>query len=291
MIKSMTGYGKSVSNFGEKIITVEVKTLNSKSFNLYTKIPENYSDKELILRNETIKILEKGKISVTVNIESEKEKLININTDAIDQYYSQISKIAEKYNHDIKNENIFQVLLKMPEVLTQNSNDDNGELWEIINETFKKALHQTDKYRIDEGKAIENDIIEKIKIIYSFIPELEKYEQERIELIKERLQAKLNEYIEKNDQNDNRFEQELIYYLDKFDLNEEKSRLTKHCDYFMETVKNSDSNGNKLGFIVQEIGREINTIGSKANHADIQKIVVIMKDELGKIKEQTLNIL
>lgn len=291
MIKSMTGYGKSVSNFGEKIITVEIKTLNSKSFNLYTKLPENYSDKELILRNETIKILEKGKISVTVNIESEKEKLININTDAIDQYYSQISKIAEKYNHDIKNENIFLALLKMPEVLTQNSNDDNGELWEIINETFKKALHQTDKYRIDEGKAIENDIIEKIKIIYSFIPELEKYEQERIELIKERLQAKLNEYIEKNDQNDNRFEQELIYYLDKFDLNEEKSRLTKHCDYFMETVKNSDSNGNKLGFIVQEIGREINTIGSKANHADIQKIVVIMKDELGKIKEQTLNIL
>jgi len=291
MIKSMTGYGKSVSNFKDKKITVEIKTLNSKNLNLYTKIPDNYSDKDLLLRNQAIKILEGGKISYTLTVDSVNDKKLQINTEIIDEYYKQISEIAEKYNHDIKNENIFQVILRMPEVLKPRETEENEELWNEIFQTSKNAILETDKYRIEEGKALEEDILEKVNIIYDLIPEVEKYEDERIEIIKERLNSKLNEYVNIEEKNDNRFEQEIIYFLDKLDLNEEKSRLRNHCKYFIETVNSTKSNGSKIGFITQEIGREINTMGAKANHAEIQKTVVMMKEELGKIKEQVLNIL
>jgi len=291
MIKSMTGYGKSVSNFMDNKITVEIKTLNSKNLNLYTKIPDNYSDKELLLRNQAIKILEGGKISFTLTVDSVNDKKLQINTEIIDEYYKQISEIAKKYNHDIKNENIFQVILKMPEVLKPKETEENEELWNEIFQTSKNAILETDKYRIEEGKALEEDILEKVNIIYNLIPEVEKYEDERINIIKERLKSKLTEYVNIEEKNDNRFEQEIIYFLDKLDLNEEKSRLRNHCKYFIETVNSKKSNGSKIGFITQEIGREINTMGAKANHAEIQKTVVMMKEELGKIKEQVLNIL
>jgi uncharacterized protein (TIGR00255 family) len=291
MIKSMTGYGKSVGYFQNKTISVEIKSLNSKSLNLYTKIPDCFSDKELFIRNEITNFLQNGKISATITLDSDIDKTVKLNISVIESYYNQLSEISKKFNRNFNDENVLQIIMRMPEVYKMQNEDNNPDEWNVVVETLKSAIIEIDNFRIQEGKSLENDIMSKLNKIMDLIPEVEKYESERITLIKDRLNSKLNENISKEEQNDNRFEQEIIYYLDKFDLNEEKSRLLNHCEYFIETVKLTESAGTKLGFITQEIGREINTLGSKANHAEIQKIAVQMKDELGKIREQILNIL
>ena len=291
MIKSMTGYGKISEIINNKKITIEIKSLNSKNFNLYIKIPEEYNEKELEIRNIIFNSLAGGKINFLLTVEDENITKSRLNKDIINSYYKELSEIAKQNNLNVEKGQIFQSILKLPDVLKNEEKEINKEEWEQIKELITQSINKLDNFRIQEGTALETDIIDKVKNIEALIPEVEKYEDERIETTSKRIKTKLNDFINADEQSKERFEQEIIYYLDKFDLNEEKSRLKNHCKYFYETSKLKESSGTKLGFIAQEMGREINTIGSKANHTEIQKIVVNMKDNLGKIKEQLLNIL
>ncbi|MCF6366224.1 MAG: YicC family protein [Bacteroidales bacterium] len=291
MTKSMTGYGKITEIFETAKITVEIKTLNSKNFNPYIKIPEAYNEKEAEIKNLLYNSLEGGKISFNLTVENENQNSTQLNKTVINKYYQELSDIAKSNNLNPEKENIFQAILSLPDVLKNTEQDIDKNIWNEIKETIKKTISDLDKFRKQEGKALEKDILEKVKNIEQLIPEVEKYEDERIETTSKRIKAKLNDFLNGDDQNKDRFEQEIIYYLDKFDLNEEKTRLKNHCKYFYETIKLNEPIGTKLGFITQEMGREINTIGSKANHSEIQKIVVNMKDNLGKMKEQLLNVL
>jgi len=291
MIKSMTGYGKISKIIENKKITVEIKSLNSKNFNLYIKIPEEYNEKELEIRNEIFNTLSGGKINFLLTVEDENKTSKRLNKAIINSYYKELAELAEQNGLKPENENLFQAILKMPDVLQNEDKEVNKEDWKKIAKVIKETINNLDKFRIQEGDALEKDIIDKVKNIENLIPEVEKYEGERIETTSNRIKTKLNDFLSNDEQNKERFEQELIYYMDKFDLNEEETRLINHCQYFYETAKLNESSGTKLGFIAQEMGREINTIGSKANHTEIQKIVVNMKDNLGKIKEQLLNVL
>jgi len=291
MIKSMTGYGKTTQIINNKKITVEIKSLNSKNFNLYLKVPEEYNEKELEIRNMIFKSLAGGKINFSLTVEDENINKSRLNKTVINSYFKELAEIAEENNLNVEKEQIFQAILKLPDVLKNEEKEVNKEEWKQISEIIKQAINNLDNFRIQEGKALEKDIIDKVKKIDTLIPNVEKFEDERIETTSNRIKQKLSEFLNGDEQNKERFEQELIYYLDKFDLNEEKSRLKNHCKYFYETASLKESSGTKLGFISQEMGREINTIGSKANHTEIQKIVVNMKDNLGKIKEQLLNVL
>lgn len=291
MIKSMTGYGKVSKIIENKKITVEIKSLNSKNFNLYIKIPEEYNEKELEIRTAIFNTLFGGKINFSLIVEDENTTSKRLNKAIINSYYKELSELAKQNGLKPENENLFQAILKLPDVLQNEEKEVNIEEWKKITKIIKQTINNLDKFRIQEGDALEKDIINKVKNIESLIPEVEKYENERIETTSNRIKAKLNDFFSGDEQNKERFEQELIYYMDKFDLNEEKTRLINHCQYFYETAKLNEPSGTKLGFIAQEMGREINTIGSKANHTEIQKIVVNMKDNLGKIKEQLLNVL
>ncbi len=291
MIKSMTGFGKAVYNTTDKRITVEIRSLNSKILNISSKIPDVYSEKELEIRNLVSKELERGKINIIITINSEKDNKVSFNSEKIKKYYNKLKKITEECGHDPKEEQVFQIIMRLPDILKIEEEELDPQEWEQIKNTVTEAIKNLDQFRIQEGNALEKDISGNIKNISEQIPGIENFEDSRIENVKSKLQQKLNDYINVKDQDKNRFEQEIIYYLEKFDINEEKIRLRNHCKYFTETINDKNAPGKKLGFIAQEIGREINTIGSKANHAEIQKIVVIMKDNLEKIKEQSLNVL
>ena len=291
MIKSMTGYGRRSEISGTTKITVEIKTLNSKNFNPYIKVPEKYNEKEPEIKNLLYKTLAGGKISFNLTVEDENKKGTQLNKEVINAYYKELSEIAKSNNLNPEKENIFQAILRLPEVLKPTDQNIDKDAWANVKGIIKNTITELDKFRIQEGSALEIDIVDKVKNIEQLIPELEKYEAERIETTSNRLKNKLTDFLNGEDQNKDRFEQEIIYYLDKFDLNEEKTRLQNHCVYFCETIKLNEPVGTKLGFITQEMGREINTIGSKANHSEIQKIVVNMKDNLGKMKEQLLNVL
>lgn len=291
MIKSMTGYGKKSITFNNKKISIEIKSLNSKNLNLQVRIPDSYSHKDLEIRNKLSKELKGGKISFTLSIENHKTDILKLDKEKISLYFNELVKIAEKNNLKPENEHLLQTILKLPDVIKNEEEENNPEEWEKTKDLFDDVIKEIQKFRLQEGAAAEKDIIDNIHKIEQLIPEIEKYENERIETVKERLKSKLGEFFETGNQNADRFEQEIIYFLDKFDINEEKIRLKNHCKYFIETMKKDEPTGNKLGFIAQEIGREINTLGSKANHAEIQKIVVNMKDYLGKVKEQSLNVL
>ncbi len=291
MLKSMTGYGKISEVKGLKKIIIEIKSLNSKGFNPYIKIPELYNEKEIDIKNILFNNLKGGKVNFTMQIEDENSINNILNKKTVNNYLNQLTDIAEENKIDIKNEQILQAVLRLPDILTAEELVIDENEWTFIKELINKAILKIDSFRLQEGKALEKDITEKIITIKELIPKIESFEDERIESVKNRLNIKLNDYINLNEQNKDRFEQEIIYYLDKFDINEEKIRLKNHCEYFTETMKSKEPVGTKLGFIAQEIGREINTIGSKANHSEIQKTVVIMKDNLGKAKEQLLNVL
>lgn len=291
MIKSMTGYGKKSITFNNKKISIEIKSLNSKNLNLQVKIPDSYTHKEFYIRNKLSKELKNGKISFTLSIENHKTDILKLDKEKISLYFGELVKIAETNNLKPENEHLLQAVLQLPDIIKNEEEKNNLEEWEKIKNLFNDVITEIQKFRLQEGASAEKDIIENIHKIEQLIPEVEKYENERIKTVKERLKSKLGEFLDSENQNADRFEQEIIYFLDKFDINEEKIRLLNHCKYFSETLKKDEPAGNKLGFIAQEIGREINTLGSKANHYEIQKIVVNMKDYLGKIKEQSLNIL
>jgi uncharacterized protein (TIGR00255 family) len=291
MITSMTGYGKTVCQLNDKKITIEIKTLNSKNMDLILKIPNILREYEYLMRNMLSTALERGKSEIFITLEtSEEASKSHINKDLIYQYYNEIKDISAQLNIAVS-EDILSALMRMPDVLQSNEIEIVAEEWHLIEAAIEHALKQVQEFRLSEGKHLQNDILERTAIIQNHIDQLKPLESNRIQNVKDRIYRSLKELGENVKSDENRFEQELIYYLEKLDITEEKVRLNKHLQYLKETVTECDNGGKKLGFIAQEIGREINTIGSKANDADIQKIVVQMKDELEKIKEQLMNVL
>lgn len=291
MIKSMTGYGIASFDSGNTKYTVEIKSLNSKFLELQLRIPKAFSEKEFQLRNECNKQIERGKVSLSINVEqaAASVKAAGIDTILLKNYYDQLKAVSNDLGEPTSN--LLQLALGLPEVVKYDEETVSEEEWRIVEKTFQQALTAFQQFRADEGNVLEQDVKYRIGIILKNLELVEVEEPKRIPLIKERLNQFLSDAIGRESIDQNRFEQELIYYIDKLDITEEKIRLKSHCDYFIETLKNADANGKKLGFISQEIGREINTLGSKANDATIQKLVVGMKEELEKIKEQLLNVL
>ncbi len=291
MIKSMTGYGKAVAETMQKKISIEIKSLNSKQLDLNTKLPWLYKEKEPEIRNMVSQKLDRGKIDFSIFIDSSEQELATvINKATVKNYYNQFKEIAGDLDFKLDDQ-IFSVIMKLPDTLKTDKSEIPEEEWELVRSKIAESIQIIDQYRIEEGISIMTDIIKCIDKILSLLNQIGTFEEGRILKVREKLNAILTENVGNENIDKNRFEQELIYYIEKFDINEEKVRLKTHCDYFLETIKTDSPNGKLLNFICQEIGREINTIGSKANDASIQKLVVMMKDELEKIKEQTLNIL
>ncbi len=286
----MTGFGKEVIKLPDKHITIEVKSLNSKQLDIHLRIPVYYKEKEPEIRHLISSILERGKIEITLNIENTGVTSNHyLNIPLIEKYFSDLSGLSKELGED--QEQLLPIIIKLPDVIKTETDQIDEDEWNHIISAIKQALEFLDQFRKDEGKQLELDIRERIINIQRFHKEIYNFEDIRINTIKERIRDKLSEIKENIKVDENRFEQELIYYMEKLDITEENVRLEKHCDYFIETLDTAGSVGRKLSFITQEIGREINTIGSKANNAEIQKRVILMKDELEKIKEQLFNIL
>ena len=289
MIRSMTGFGKALGEKADKKIIVEVRSLNSKQLDLNLRLPGIYKEKELELRADIGKELERGKVDVSISVWNEEETTpIKINKALAINYYNELKSLAKDL-HEVNN-HYLPLIIRMPNVMQSEKQEFDESEWKQIRSAIDKAIKELDKFRSDEGKVLEKELDNRIHIIADLLSEAEKLDGKRIETLKKRLQKNILEVVEKDKIDQNRFEQELIYYIEKLDITEEKLRLKTHCDYFLKTMK-EDSSGRKLGFITQELGREINTIGSKANDANMQKLVVQMKDELEKIKEQLLNVL
>jgi uncharacterized protein (TIGR00255 family) len=291
MIKSMTGYGKAIAETPQKKITIEIKSLNSKQLDLNTKLPWLYKEKEPEIRNLISQRLDRGKIDLSVYFDIlEDEGVPVINKSIVRNYFYQLKDIAGELNINIDDQ-ILPVIMKLPDTLKTEKPELPEAEWELLKTQITESLNAIDNYRTEEGKSIESDLRKRISGIFESLTAIETFEPGRIDRVREKLTSILNENNGTENLDKNRFEQELIFYLEKFDINEEKVRLKKHCEYFVESMETSSPNGKILSFIAQEIGREINTIGSKANDVSIQKLVVMMKDELEKIKEQTNNIL
>lgn len=293
MIKSMTGYGLGAAQNVQVKYTVELKSLNSKFLELNLRLPKTVADKELWLRTTCAKQIERGKVNLTVNVEyvDPSAHAAQINEALLNTYYQQLKQLAAKAAVDVADQDLFKQALAMPEVVKQEEESGNEEEGALLIEAFEKALAAFDTFRKDEGAVLQQDLESRIKSILGFLSEVEAKETDRVPLIRERLSQYLDKAVGREQVDMNRFEQELIYYIDKLDITEEKVRLRSHCHYFLKALASEDGNGKKLGFISQEIGREINTLGSKANHAEIQQTVIRMKEELEKIKEQLLNVL
>jgi len=291
MIKSMTGYGKAIVDTPQKKITIEIKSLNSKQFDLNTKLPWLFKEKEPEIRNLISQKLARGKIDLTIYFDMlDDEAVTVINKHAVKNYYNQFVEIASDLKISLDDQ-IFSAIMKLPETMkTEKPVLPEGE-WELVKGYLLESLAMLDLYRCEEGNSIMLDMKKCIDRILNLLATVATFEEGRLIRIREKLNQLLEEHIGSENVDRNRFEQELIFYLEKYDINEEKVRLRTHCDYFIETMNSPSPNGKLLNFIAQEIGREINTIGSKANDASIQKLVVMMKDELEKIKEQTGNIL
>ena len=291
MIKSMTGYGLAANDFAQAKYTVEIKSLNSKFLELALKIPKAFSDKEFLLRNDCSKQIERGKVNIAISVEytETSAKMAVINQELLKSYYQQLKTTAEALGDNPSN--LLQLALNFPEVVQYETDGVSEDEWKLLYKTFEEALANFQNFRADEGNVLKQDLIFRISNILEGMKNVEEQEPNRIPQIRQRLNNFLEEAVGKEHVDHNRFEQELIFYIDKLDITEEKIRLKSHCDYFLEALKDKDANGKKLGFISQEIGREINTMGSKANDAKIQQIVVGMKEELEKIKEQLLNVL
>ena len=287
----MTGFGKAICEFGNKKIVVEVKSLNSKQLDVSTRISGLYREKDIEIRNELSQKLERGKIDLSLYVDnSGKESVTQINQTVIESYYQQIKSLSDKLGIDVP-ANWFDVLLRLPDTMKTETVELDENEWLEIRKTMTTALEQLTLFRIQEGKSLETVFNDKITHIGQLLEETAPFEAERVEKIKARLEENLQALSDKIDIDKNRLEQELIFYIEKLDVNEEKVRLRNHLNYFMETMQHEKSPGKKLGFIAQEIGREINTLGSKANNSEMQKIVVLMKDDLEQIKEQVLNVL
>ncbi|CAM1345976.1 YicC/YloC family endoribonuclease [Tenacibaculum crassostreae] len=288
MIQSMTGYGKSVLHLPSKKVTIEVKSLNSKNLDLNTRIPSYYREKELDVRKKLASSLVRGKVDFSIYVEmTADETSTTVNTGVVREYMQQLRNVTQVGSSD--DVELMKMAVRMPDALKTEREELDDEEWKQIDAHIDEALKEIIQYRIDEAKSLEEDFKTRIFNIKEALENVKELDGERIENVKERLQKALDDL--KVEVDENRFEQELIYYLEKLDINEEKVRLANHLEYFLEQLATEDSNGKKLGFIVQEIGREINTTGSKANFAPMQKLVIQMKDELEKIKEQILNVL
>jgi uncharacterized protein (TIGR00255 family) len=291
MIRSMTGYGKAEIILPDKKVTIEIKSLNSKNNDTYVKLPYAYRSKELEVRQIINEKLQRGKIDVNIFYELNAGVTpAVINSEVVKSYFLQLSEINKELGVD-SDQNLLSIVMRLPDTVKQERTEFDETEWSKIKEILSLAIVQVDNFRAQEGKALEKDILFNVANITKGLEETGKYENARIGKIREKLNTQLQELKIKEDLDMNRFEQELIYYLEKMDVSEEKVRLANHCKYFHETMKNDDNAGKKLGFILQEMGREINTLGSKASDSDMQKIVVSMKDDLEKIKEQILNIL
>jgi len=288
----MTGYGRAEGEVNSRKFIIELKTLNSKQFDMLSRIPPVYKEKELQIRSILQQKLERGKIEITVNVEDSKADVnFTINRELARHYYNEIIGLQKDLGVENSNE-ILATILKLPEVIQAVPDVLEEEEWEGMQKIIHQAVALCDASRLKEGKVLENDFTERIASIAALLLNVNKYEDQRIVRIKEKLKADLEKFFEEKKIDQNRLEQEMVYYIDKIDITEEKVRLNNHCNYFLQTLAEADTaNGKKLNFISQEIGREINTIGSKANDGDIQKLVVQMKDELEKIKEQLFNIL
>lgn len=287
MVLSMTGFGKASNTFGNKKITVEIRSLNSKGIDINTRLPQVYREKDLELRNRASAQLVRGKVDLSVYVESEgADSGHQLNAELIKSYYGQLKALADELGDS---SNLMTAVLRFPEVLQSEREELSEDEWTALNQTLKEAMVRLTEHRAEEGRAMDQDLRGNVAFIEEQLMAIEPLETERKEAVRDRLRKNLDDLKEKVDEN--RFEQELIYYLEKFDINEEKVRLRKHCSYFLSILEEEKSQGKKLGFIAQEMGREINTIGSKANHAGIQKHVVQMKDVLEQIKEQVLNCL
>jgi uncharacterized protein (TIGR00255 family) len=290
-MRSMTGFGKAVGEIPGKKVTVEIRSLNSKQLDLNLRMPYLYREKELEFRTELAKQLDRGKVDLNIYTESTQENLpVALNRDLARVYYKELKELSAELNES--HQNLLSMVIKMPEVLK--AEKETAELdekeWKQVKMIVEKAIDAFHKFRSDEGKTLAGEFSSRIGIIDRLLGEVANSDAQRIENIRMRIRNNISEAIDKDKIDQNRFEQELIYYIEKLDITEEKLRLKTHIDYFLATMKEPGS-GRKLGFISQEIGREINTIGSKANDAGVQKLVVQMKDELEKIKEQLLNVL
>ncbi|MGL4993871.1 MAG: YicC/YloC family endoribonuclease [Bacteroidales bacterium] len=288
MIQSMTGYGRAVAELPNKKITVEIKSLNSKQLDLNTRMPSIYREKEIFLRNELMKKLERGKVDLTIFIETiSKESVSTINASIVENYYKQLKEISASTGIP-EPSNWYEVLMRMPDTMKSEVQQElNEEEWNVVYNTFQQATKAIIEFRSQEGDKLHTLFTEKINNIAQLLKQVEPFEGERIEKVRTRISEGLAKLNVEHDSS--RLEQELIFYIEKLDINEEKHRLSNHLNYFLETMNQSKGQGKKLGFITQEIGREINTLGSKSNHTEMQKIVVQMKDELEQIKEQVLN--
>lgn len=284
----MTGYGKSVLHLSDKKVTIEIKSLNSKNLDLNVRIPSYYRVKELAVRKGLASSLVRGKVDFSIYIEmTADETSTTVNKGVVTEYMQQLRNVVQTgSSNDVE---LLKMAVKMPDALKTEREELNEDEWAEINVKIKEAIKEIIQYRIDEAASLEDDFKLRIKNIQSFLEEVKSFDEARIAFVKERLKKAIDELKVTTDEN--RFEQELIYYLEKLDINEEKVRLANHLSYFLQELDTQDSNGKKLGFIVQEIGREVNTIGSKANFAPMQKAVIQMKNELEKIKEQILNVL
>ncbi|MFP5471315.1 MAG: YicC/YloC family endoribonuclease [Bacteroidia bacterium] len=290
MIKSMTGFGKATKTIGNKTFAIELRSVNSKQLDLNLRMPSVYREKEIELRNFVAEKLIRGKIDLSLSVENNgEEKTFQINQELAKIYFNDLQQLAKNIGRE--NEPILPSLLRMPDIMKSEKTEIDEQEWKQILLLVDEAIIQFNQFRSSEGNTLEKDFTARVNTILSLLKSVEPFEQDRINTLKERIQKNLMELVAKENIDQNRFEQELIYYLEKFDITEEKVRLKTHCDYFLETIKKENEQGRKLNFISQEMGREINTLGSKANQSDMQKLVVQMKDELEKIKEQLLNVL
>ena len=286
MMQSMTGFGKAVLQLPTKKISVEIKSLNSKNLDLNVRIPSNYKEKEFALRNQIAEQAERGKIDFSIYLEvTAEETTSKINAPIVKAYIAQMQNIIP----DADPTELMKMAVRMPDALKTDRDEIDENEWQKVQETINEAINNFRDFRASEGKVLQQEFVNRIENIRNLMLKTLSFDKERVEIVKTRLRDALSDIKENIDEN--RFEQELIYYLEKYDITEEKVRLENHLNYFLQTMNTESSTGRKLGFITQEIGREINTMGSKSNHSEMQKLVVQMKDELEKIKEQVLNVL
>jgi len=286
----MTGYGKAEGVVENKKISVEVRSLNGKFLDCSLRVPGLYRQKEMLVRSKAAKEVVRGKVDISISYESlEGEQNFFINTDLLKNYYQGLSEVSKELN--ISEENVLGTLMKMPEVMRSEKQKLSEGEWVGIEKLIDEALVSFNSFRLAEGDVLKKEVEGRVNQIASLLVQVEPFETERIDTIKTRIKKNIDEIVSKEGFDQNRFEQELIFYMERYDITEEKVRLKAHCEHFIKTMNDEEAQGKKLGFISQEIGREINTLGSKANHAEMQKIVVQMKDELEKIKEQALNIM
>ena len=290
MIRSMTGYGKATGDYKSKTISVEVKSLNSKFFDLNLRLPHPYKDKEMDLRSLLLKEAERGKMDVMITMESDLSQQENLlNREIIKSLLTDLKAVKKEFS--LPDDNLLQIVMQMPQVINTDSDEADDNEWKYISSLISQAIEKFNLFRQREGQNLQQDISQRMNLILQLLEQITPFEEGRINTVRSKLINSLKALGGNIETDKNRFEQELIYYLEKLDITEEKVRLAEHCRYFLSMLNDENNNGKKLGFLMQEIGREINTIGSKANDADIQRKVVEMKDEAEKIKEQLSNIL